>query len=118
MSTRTLLTALFATALTLSAMAQSENAPATPAEAAAPADPTAPVATVQGSEPTAAPVSRDKDTLSVDFPDEDIKTILRNVADLFELNLVVPDTLTGKTSIKLRDVTWEQIFTVVLAPVG
>lgn len=121
MSTRTLLTALFATALTLPAMAQSENAPATPSappEAAAPADPAAPVATVQGSEPTAAPVSRDKDTLSVDFPDEDIKTILRNVADLFELNLVVPDTLTGKTSIKLRDVTWEQIFTVVLAPVG
>lgn len=116
MSTRTLLTALFATALTMPALAQSETAaPATPA---APTEAAAPVATVQGAEPTAAPVSRDKDTLSVDFPDEDIKTILRNVADLFELNLVVPDTLTGKTSIKLRDVTWEQIFTVVLAPVG
>jgi type IV pilus assembly protein PilQ len=115
MSTRTLLTALFATALTLPIIAQSESAPATPA---APTEAAAPVATVQGAEPTAAPVSRDKDTLSVDFPDEDIKTILRNVADLFELNLVVPDTLTGKTSIKLRDVTWEQIFTVVLAPVG
>jgi len=113
MSTRTLLTALFATALTLPAMAQSESAPTTPS-----AEVAAPVATVQGAEPAAAPVSRDKDTLSVDFPDEDIKTILRNVADLFELNLVVPDTLTGKTSIKLRDVTWEQIFTVVLAPVG
>jgi len=92
MSTRTLLTALFATALTLPALAQSETAPATPA---APTEAAAPVATVQGAEPTAAPVSRDKDTLSVDFPDEDIKTILRNVADLFELNLVVPDTLTG-----------------------
>jgi type IV pilus assembly protein PilQ len=130
MSTRTLLTALFATALTLPAFAQSETAPAKPAETAAPAPavaapaapaaPTAaaPAATVQGAEPTAAPVTRDKDTLSVDFPDEDIKTILRNVADLFELNLVVPDTLTGKTSIKLRDVTWEQIFKVVLSPVG
>lgn len=119
MSTRTLLTALFATALTLPALAQSETPPATPpVEVAAPADPAAPVATVQGAEPVAAPVSRDKDTLSVDFPDEDIKTILRNVADLFELNLVVPDTLTGKTSIKLRDVTWRQIFQVVLAPVG
>ncbi len=118
MSTRTLLTALFASALTLPVFAQSEPAaPAAPA--AAPAEHAAtPVATVQGAEPTAAPVSRDKDTLSVDFPDEDIKTILRNVADLFELNLVVPDTLTGKTSIKLRDVTWEQIFTVVLTPVG
>jgi len=111
MSTRTLLTALFATALTMPAIAQSTE---TPAEA----QPAAPAATVQGAEPVGAPVSRDKDTLSVDFPDEDIKTILRNVADLFELNLVVPDTLTGKTSIKLRDVTWRQIFQVVLAPVG
>jgi type II secretory pathway component GspD/PulD (secretin) len=128
MSTRTLLTALFATALTMPGFAQSPTptpapASATPAPAAAAptsaaAEPAAPVVTVEGAAPVAAPVSRDKDTLSVDFPDEDIKTILRNVADLFELNLVVPDTLTGKTSIKLRDVTWEQIFTVVLTPVG
>jgi type IV pilus assembly protein PilQ len=59
-----------------------------------------------------------KDTLSVDFPNEDIRTILRNVADLFELNLVIPDTLQGKASIKLREVTWRQIFQVVLAPAG
>jgi Type II secretory pathway, component PulD len=58
------------------------------------------------------------DTLSVDFPEEDIRNILRNVADLFELNLVIPDTLQGRTSIKLRDVTWRQIFEVVLEPVG
>ncbi len=63
-------------------------------------------------------VSRDRDTLSVDFPDEEIRTVLRNVADLFELNLVIPDTLQGNTSIKLRDVTWRQIFQVVLSPVG
>lgn len=61
---------------------------------------------------------RAKDTLSVDFPDEEIRTVLRNVADLFELNLVIPDTLQGKTSVKLRDVTWRQIFKVVLEPVG
>jgi type IV pilus assembly protein PilQ len=89
----------------------------TPA-ATPPAEPAAATVAVQGSDPVANTVSRDKDTLSVDFPDEDIKTILRNVADLFELNLVVPDTLTGKTSIKLRDVTWQQIFQVVLTPVG
>jgi len=109
MSTRTMLITLLATALTLPAMAQESTTPVEPAEKAV---------TVQGSEPVANTVSRDKDTLSVDFPDEDIKTILRNVADLFELNLVVPDTLTGKTSIKLRDVTWRQIFQVVLAPAG
>jgi len=84
-------------------------------------DAAAPIATP----PTAAPsveakstVTKGKDTLSVDFPDEEIRNVLRNVADLFELNLVIPDTLQGKTSIKLRDVTWRQIFQVVLSPVG
>jgi type IV pilus assembly protein PilQ len=78
-----------------------------------------------GPEAAAAPaaesrsvVGKSKDTLSVDFPDEEIRTVLRNVADLFELNLVIPDTLQGKTSIKLRDVTWRQIYKVVLEPVG
>ena len=122
MSTRTILTALLTTALTMPVIAQeapAAAAPVAPAAATAPATPpAAPAATVQGAEPAAGTVSRDKDTLSVDFPDEDIKTILRNVADLFELNLVVPDTLAGKTSIKLRDVTWRQIFQVVLSPVG
>src|SRR4051812_22064933 len=123
MSTRTILTALLTTALTMPVFAQeapAAAAPVAPAAAAAPTTPAAPAATatVQGAEPVTGTVSRDKDTLSVDFPDEDIKTILRNVADLFELNLVVPDTLAGKTSIKLRDVTWRQIFQVVLSPVG
>jgi type II secretory pathway component GspD/PulD (secretin) len=59
-----------------------------------------------------------RDTLSVDFPDEDIRNILRNVADLFELNIIMPDTLQGKTTIKLREVTWRQIFESVLGPVG
>jgi type IV pilus assembly protein PilQ len=59
-----------------------------------------------------------EETLSVDFPDEEIRNILRNVAELFDLNLVIPDTLQGKTSVKLHDVTWHQIFQVVLTPVG
>lgn len=58
------------------------------------------------------------DTISVDFPNEEIRTILRNVADLYMLNLVVPETLQGTSSIKLRDVNWRQIFSVVLEPVG
>jgi type II secretory pathway component GspD/PulD (secretin) len=71
----------------------------------------------------AAPAAKSKDasgqeTLSVDFPDSEIKEILRNVAELFDLNLVIPDTLQGKTSVKLHDVTWHQIFQVVLTPVG
>lgn len=76
-------------------------------------------AAVESAPPSAnSEDNKPKDTLSVDFPDEDIRNILRNVADLFELNIVVPDTLQGRTSLKLRDVSWRQIFKVVLSPVG
>lgn len=100
--------------------------PATPAPEAgvvpvAPEAPPAP-AVVVAPEPSpssgVAVATKAKDTLSVDFPDEEIRTILRNVADLFELNLVIPDTLQGRTSLKLREVTWRQIFQVILSPVG
>jgi type IV pilus assembly protein PilQ len=122
--------------LTSAAIGRSQPAPTAPAPAApaaaeatvavatptAPADTPATVAkpagTAQGTEAAAAGATRNKDTLEVDFPDEDIRTILRNVADLFELNLVIPDALQGKASIKLHDVTWRQIFEVVLTPVG
>lgn len=60
----------------------------------------------------------EEETISVDFPDEDVRTILRNVADLFDLNLVVPDILQGRTSVKLRNITWRQVFEVVLEPLG
>lgn len=58
------------------------------------------------------------DTISVDFPDEEVRTIIRNVADLYDLNVVIPDTLVGSTTIKLRNVTWRQVFEVVLEPLG
>jgi len=90
-----------------------------PAPAPAPADAAVVKDTEQhGVIATKSNSTSGKDTLSVDFPDEDIRNVLRNVADLFELNLVMPDTLQGKTSIKLRDVTWRQIFEVVLKQVG
>lgn len=108
----------------LSAAALSTRAQTPAVEQPAPTPAPAPAATAVTPTDTAtdthkpAAVARGKDTLSVDFPDEEIRTVLRNVADLFELNLVIPDTLQGKTSIKLRDVTWRQIFKVVLEPVG
>jgi len=55
---------------------------------------------------------------TVNYPNEEIRTVLRNVADLYSLNIVIPETLVGATSIKLRDVSWKQIFNVVLDPVG
>jgi type IV pilus assembly protein PilQ len=107
--------------------AQAQTKPAVPP----PPPDTAPSTTVQaatdvsmkdskdtGAATAATKSSSGHDTLSVDFPDEEIRNILRNVAELFDLNIVIPDTLQGKTSIKLHDVSWRQIFTVVLTPVG
>ncbi len=97
-----------------------------PAAATAPSAPPAAAAPAVEIKASAAPAgdalakSRDsgRDTLSVDFPDEDIRNIRRNVADLFELNLVMPEALKGKATVKLRDVTWRQIFENILQPVG
>ena len=70
----------------------------------------------QDTSPTTA--AQQDETISVDFPNEEIRTILRNVADMYDLNLVIPETLTGTTSVKLRNVTWKQVFSVVLEPAG
>ena len=112
-------------ALAVGRLLAQQPAPAPAPDAPPPAAP-APAAPAVEIKSAAAPVtdpsarSRDagRDTLSVDFPDEDIRTILRNVADLFELNIVMPEALRGKTTVKLRDVTWRQIFENILQPVG
>ncbi|MBI5768013.1 MAG: secretin and TonB N-terminal domain-containing protein [Verrucomicrobia bacterium] len=135
-----LLAALAALTVPLRAAVQANQPPAPPATAnqppaadkpAVPADaaakladkPAAPDVAVKTDEKAASTSTKSKDasgkdTLSVDFPDEDIRNILRNVADLFELNIIMPETLQGKTTIKLRDVTWRQIFQHVLDPVN
>jgi type IV pilus assembly protein PilQ len=63
-------------------------------------------------------LATDAETISVDFPEEDVRDIIRSVADLYELNVVIPDGLAGSVSIKLRDVTWQQVFNVVLEPLN
>jgi type II secretory pathway component GspD/PulD (secretin) len=117
-----LLSALLSSAAIVRTYAQ--TAPAT-TEATKPADaaPADATVTIKDTETHAGTATKTKDasgrdTLSVDFPDMDVREIIKNVADLFELNIIIPETLQGKTTIKLRDVTWRQIFQNVLAPVG
>ncbi len=72
-----------------------------------------------GAEVPQTPVRMEgSQTISVDFPQEDVRDIIRSVAELYELNVVIPETLTGSVSIKLRNVTWQQVFNVVLEPLG
>src|SRR5271163_1302994 len=124
MRTRLLTLTAMSVVLVASAQAQTKAAakPTPPPDVAAPvAEPQeapAPDVSVKDTSSSAPGATKGKDTLSVDFPDEEIRNILRNVAELFDLNIVIPDTLQGKTSIKLHDVSWRQIFQVVLTPVG
>lgn len=71
-----------------------------------------------GDSDSSSQLTRADDTISVDFPNEDVRTIIRNVADLYELNVVVPEALVGSVSLKLRGVTWRQVFDVVLEPLN
>jgi type II secretory pathway component GspD/PulD (secretin) len=81
-------------------------------------DTSAPDLTVKDAGAAPATKTPGLNTLSVDFPDLEIREILRNVAELFDLNIVIPEALQGKASVKLHDVTWHQIYQVVLTPVG
>ncbi len=58
------------------------------------------------------------ETISLNVDDQEIRVILRNIAELFELNIVIPDDLTGRTSLNLKDVTWQQVFNIVLEEKG
>ncbi len=58
------------------------------------------------------------ETISLNVDDQEISVILTNIAELFELNLVIPDDLEGRTSLNLRDVTWQQVFDIVLEEIG
>ncbi len=135
---RTLLALFLATTVGLAAQDAPAPAPApTPAPAPA-ADTTTPPNPLAPVTPAAAApalnVSLPSDTASVaavdaggaatnvmhvaKFPNEDIRTILTSVATLFNLNVIIPDTLSGTTTLQLHDVTWQQIFKYVLDPIG
>ncbi len=134
MKTRLLLSAALLAAATL--LAQPAAPPPAPAPAGAatapasavPAATVPPVVTpppkpdlvvVSGATATPMTKEKEKDTIVLNYEEpHDIREILVNVAALFGLNIVVPDTLQGKTTLSLHDVTWRQIFQVVLSPVG
>ncbi len=58
------------------------------------------------------------ETITTDFPNADVREMLKALGQLFHLKLDLPADLNGRTSIKLRDVTWRQIFAVTLSPIG
>lgn len=52
--------------------------------------------------------------LSLDFKDADIKNILRLIAEVSNLNIITADDVTGKITMRLVDVPWDQALDVIL----
>lgn len=62
--------------------------------------------------------STSDDTFSLDFADEPIRNVIRYIADVYSLNVVIPESLSGNVSLKLKDVNWPEVFQAVLDPAG
>ena len=52
--------------------------------------------------------------LSLDFKDADIKNILRLIAEVSNLNIIVADEVSGKITMRLVDVPWDQALDIIL----
>ena len=52
--------------------------------------------------------------LSLDFKDADIKNILRLIAEVSNFNIITGDDVTGKITMRLVDVPWDQALDVIL----
>ncbi len=52
--------------------------------------------------------------MSLDFKDADIKNILRLIAEVSNLNIIAGDDVTGKITMRLIDVPWDQALDVIL----
>ena len=52
--------------------------------------------------------------LSLDFKDADIKNILRLIAEVSNLNVIAGEDVTGKVTMRLVDVPWDQALEIIL----
>ena len=52
--------------------------------------------------------------LSLDFKDADVKNILRLIAEVSNFNIITGDDVTGKITMRLVDVPWDQALDVIL----
>jgi type II secretory pathway component HofQ len=48
-------------------------------------------------------------TLDLDVKEADIKDVFRLLAEVGDINLVVPDDVSGRVTLKLKHVPWDQV---------
>ncbi len=58
------------------------------------------------------------DRLSLSFQDIEVRAVLQLIADFTELNLVASDTVTGRITLRLDGVPWDQALDLVLKTKG
>ena len=56
--------------------------------------------------------------IKIDMTDTDLRTALRMIGDMYELNLCVPLELQGEVTIHESSATWRRLFTEILTPHG
>jgi len=58
------------------------------------------------------------DKLSLNFQDIDVRSVLQLIADFTDLNLVASDTVSGKITLRLQNVPWDQALDLILKTKG
>lgn len=56
--------------------------------------------------------------LSMDFQDVEIRAVLQLIADFTELNLVASDSVSGRMTLRLQNVPWDQALDIILNSKG
>jgi len=56
--------------------------------------------------------------MDLDLMDTDVHNLMRLLADVGDVNIVVPDDIKARVTVRLRDVPWDQAMEVILASKG
>ncbi len=56
--------------------------------------------------------------LSLNFQDIEVRSVLQLIADFTDLNLVASDTVTGRITLRLKNVPWDQALDLILKTKG
>lgn len=56
--------------------------------------------------------------LSLNFQDIEVRSVLQLLADFTDLNIVVSDTVTGNSTLRLNNVPWDQALDIILTSRG
>ena len=64
--------------------------------------------------PTPEPATK----LSIKLENAEIKNIISEIADIYAFNVIIPEELTGNITLRLKNVSWQQVYEVMLESIG